>query len=182
MIGGKRIIKILMIEESIDILLAYIYKEGNASCEVSKLLTSKYFNYSSSYIICQKIDELGLFEVLKLNTEEEGANSFLRPNLKGFEFVEKYGSYSNYLLEQKKLEEKETNKELWSIKSAMGDYYGGIYLAIIAIFISLYQCNENKEKDITIQKLQYKIDSIERNRPPKFERQLPKQFHIKNPK
>lgn len=154
--GGRKIIRTAMIEESIDKLLIYIYKEGNDSCQVSELLPKEV----NLKLLGKKLKKLELFEVNSFEANEDNYVSlFVYWDLKGHEFVEKYGTYSNYLIEIKKAEAKEANREKWSIRSAIGDY-GSLYINVLAILIStiigVYSCL----KEDKIKTLESKIDSL----------------------
>jgi hypothetical protein len=141
----------------IDALLESLYIQKEEHSTVYSILRSKNIEIENMDIIWDKVNNLNLFGKKTVTNSDTYRDMMITPNAEGYEFVQKYKSYSNYLdviaSEQKKA------KDI-SYKNNIGTYLGGIgsFLAfIISIFslVNSYVNNESPNKE-----LKHSIDSI----------------------
>ncbi|MBA4851387.1 hypothetical protein [Emticicia sp. BO119] len=153
--------------QAVDILLDYMYNQNKEMGHISTILEELDYEYNNrnSYILRDKLIQLGLFEMINVSTQA-GADFILYPNARGLEFVKEFKTYSNYLDIIKK--EKEKQNKL-STQDAKGSFWGGIagigslIISIIVTIYSLYQNNKqdkiNEELIKTIEKLNKESES-----------------------
>lgn len=165
----------------VDIALSHIYNNNGSYIEVSKICQQNNidFNSSNSGIICAKFKQVDLFEVHEY-ASKYGYDSGLTPSLKGYEFYQKYGSYSNYLDIQHKAEEK---AQRLAEKSAKGTHWSGIGaliaipLSVISIAFSIYSYYQTnklaKVNDATADTLKSIKTQVKEIAKPTYKRSLP---------
>ncbi|PLK43542.1 hypothetical protein [Emticicia sp. TH156] len=142
----------------IDILLDYIYIQQNDTVRVSDILKVAEIDFSrhNALIILSKIDEVQLFKTHSV-TSQSGLDYKISPCASGYEFVNEYGSYSNYIKESKKDKERlDSLKE----KDAKGSYWGGIAGVVsflFSILIFLYSIFQNSKQDIKQEKINEEV-------------------------
>lgn len=122
------------LNEVIDTLLNYIYVQEKLSSSVSSILTNAgyEYTYANSYIICDKVSGLDLFQLIKAYSSD-GADYIIQANATGYEFIQLYGTYSNYLVVSQK--EKKRQDKLQE-NDARGSFWGGI-AGVVSLFASV---------------------------------------------
>ena len=110
-------------------------------------------------IIWDKVNTLNFFEKKSVSNSDTYRDMLLTPNAEGYEFVQKYTTYSNYLKIMNS--EKEQEKAILR-RNNTGTYWGGIgsFLAFIISIISLINSNVNSSNEATNTELKHSIDSI----------------------
>lgn len=141
----------------IDTLLEYLYIQKEKHGCVYSILRSKNIEIDNMDIICDKVNKLNFFGKETASNNDTYSDMMITANAEGYEFVQKYKSYSNYL---KVIDSEQKKAKSISNKNTIGTYLGGIgsFLAFIISIFSLVNSNINNES--TNKELKYSIDSI----------------------
>lgn len=151
----------------IDILIDDVYNKKISDNCVSNILKLHgiTYDYDDSYIICDKIEHLKYFRIINVSSQV-GADLILNTSPQGFEFINDFQTYSNYLYqqkikqesEQKKIKEKEQREleaheaNLTASKAAVSSkkssWTSSIIAAIATLFaiIQYFKSNEINDK------------------------------------
>jgi hypothetical protein len=81
----------------IDALLESLYIQKEEHSTVYSILRSKNIEIENMDIIWDKVNNLNLFGKKTVTNSDTYRDMMITPNAEGYEFVQKYKSYSNYL-------------------------------------------------------------------------------------
>lgn len=137
----------------VDAVLDGLYHQNKNHICASDLIQQMGLSYdqSNSDIICDKLESLPYYDKIAV-ASRSGSDLLLSRNGLGFEFIQKYSSYSNYVQVS---EDAERQSKRIAEQGSRGSFWSGVgaVLAIPLSIVSLvytYQKDQKQERNIEI--------------------------------